>query len=690
MLSPIKKQPSGESGTNLDINIESLPSLSMSTVDKTFTPISLGSAGLSNSSSSSPNLGTNSNNSQRLTSVAGSTIYNQNQDISTKPTAFLNKSPQNTPAPNLQNLYSSSGTRGTLTPIGFNSAQSSFSAPGAVTGAGIGSSTPEKGTLTPIRALNNTPRSSPSSSPAITTMATTMAMLPNLPNLQSPVLQNPSQQSSQIQTEDLQLRRTKASPMQASLAQASPVSTSPAQLGSPQASLAQASSVSPVLTSPKRMGMLEIPTQTQSPVQSQVQASTQMPQLASTNSLSTLPLDKLSKTPRISSINTLQALQGVDEKNLLQRLENPKFSGSQTPATSMPILNLKTPQNLSPIRGPISFSTFENKATEECADCNNCNNVAAEEVQQFVQAAVEDTISSAVTGIVESQVNKEHEFLELLKERGYKVSNILIGNDGKYKNIIATNIRGDPILIEMDHQIDKTTSYGKRDLLIEKSNVTVVPQRIKVGTLACLDANVCKAAFVCNDSICLVKKQEFGNGKKIINEETAIMQLSSQETGGRKEGSVAFPTVSASTILNTNNEEIDISSRVSKDATKLVNYAIGDLYNLEKEYKEQLDKFRNKIGSTHILLEKILNTYNEEIEKLEFSYDKILSNDTDSESKKSYYEALAKKKSIRIRLINALYNMLNTMSIIKEIGADIDNNINPILNEFMTDLSKSE
>ena len=638
MLSPIKKQPSGESGTNLDINIESLPSLSMSTVDKTFTPISLGSAGLSNSSSSSLNLGTNSNNSQRLTSVAGSTIYNQNQDISTKPTTFLNKSPQNTPAPNLQNLYSSSGTRGTLTPIGFNSIQSSFSVPGVATGANTGSSTgsstPEKGTLTPIRALNNTPRSSPSS-PAMTTMATTatMTMLPNLPNLQSPVVQNPSQQSSQVQTEDLQLRRTKASPMQAT--PVSPMLTSPAQ-----ASLAQANPVSPVLTSPKRIGMLEIPTQTQSPVQSQVQASTQMPQLASTNSLSTLPLDKLSKTPRISSINTLQALQGVDEKNLLQRLENPKFSGSQTPATSMPILNLKTPQNLSPIRGPISFSTFENKATEECSDCNNCNNVVAEEAQQFVQAAVEDTISSAVTGIVESQVNKEHEFLELLKERGYKVSNILIGNDGKYKNIIATNIRGDPILIEMDHQIDKTTSYGKRDLLIEKSNVTVVPQRIKVGTLACLDANVCKAAFVCNDSICLVKKQEFGNGKKIINEETAIMQLSSQETGGRKEGSVAFPTVSASTILNTNNEEIDISSRVSKDATKLVNYAIGDLYNLEKEYKEQLDKFRNKIGSTHILLEKILNTYNEEIEKLEFSYDKILSNDTDSEVESSdiYWE----------------------------------------------------
>lgn len=661
MLSPIKKQPSGESGTNLDINIESLPSLSMSTVDKTFTPISLGSAGLSNSSSSSLNLGTNSNNSQRLTSVAGSTIYNQNQDISTKPTAFLNKSPQNTPAPNLQNLYSSSGTRGTLTPIGFNSAQSSFSVSGAVTGTG----TPEKGTLTPIRALNNTPRSSLSSSPMIAGMSTM------LPNLQSPLLQDQSQnqQVSQVQTEDLQFRRAK---------------NSLAQAGSPQSSSPQAS---PVLTNPKRMGMLEIPTQGQSQLQNQVQ--TQVPQLASASNVSALPLDKLSKTPRISSINTLQALQGVDEKNLLQRLENPKFSGSQTPATSMPILNLKTPQNLSPIRGPISFSTFENKAAEECTDCNNCNNVV-EEAKQFVQAAAEDVISSAVTEIVESQVNKEQEFLELLKERGYKVSNILIGNDGKYKNIIATNIRGDPILIEMDHQIDKTTSYGKRDLLVEKSNVTVVPQRIKVGTLACLDSNVCKAAFVCNDSICLVKKQEFGNGKKIINEETAIMQLSSQETGGRKEGSVAFPTVSASTILNTNNEEIDISSRVSKDATKLVNYAIGDLYNLEKEYKEQLDKFRNKIGSTHILLEKILNTYNEEIAKLEYSYDKILSADTDSESKKSYYEALAKKKSIRIRLINALYNMLNTMSIIKEIGADIDNNINPILNEFMTDLSKSE
>ena len=52
------------------------------------------------------------------------------------------------------------------------------------------------------------------------------------------------------------------------------------------------------------------------------------------------------------------------------------------------------------------------------------------------------------------------------------------------------------------------------------------------------------------------------------------------------------------------------------------------------------------------------------------------------------YENLIKKKSIRIRLINSLYSVLNTITIVSTIGKEMNNVIDPILNEFMTDMRK--
>lgn len=379
--------------------------------------------------------------------------------------------------------------------------------------------------------------------------------------------------------------------------------------------------------------------------------------------------EQMGKTPRM-------------QLPVIGQLNKSIFSGIQTPSTNFSMLNTKTPQNMSPINEPISFSTLQEKLVENVQEQEECNNDVCQPTSEQVT-----TISCP-----DSQ-SEEKEFLSLLKEKGYKISNVLIDN-GKLKNVIATNIRGDIVLIEVDEEIKKTQNYEEKDLLMQKNNdLLVVPQKTKVGTLACLDPNLCRAAFVCNDSICLVKKQELNGKGTTFSEENAIIQLSSQNLGGKKgNGSIAYPSLLSSTIINPKNDELDISSMISKSSENLMNFAVTDLSKNLEDYRDTLKSFKRKIKSVEIIFSK-LEEYNEDIRILEENYEKLLTSEDSEEVRKLrnvYQNNLIKKKSIRIRLINSLYIILNTSGLIDTIGKDIDEVVNPVLNEFMSSIHNVE
>ncbi|AYV85909.1 MAG: hypothetical protein Solivirus1_66 [Solivirus sp.] len=374
----------------------------------------------------------------------------------------------------------------------------------------------------------------------------------------------------------------------------------------------------------------------------------------------------------------LNSIQQLDGRNFVPEMSKPQDSPQFIDTNTQLLLASESPSYAEKQRP--QFATAATEVITKPLSFKTNEEALQERPQLVVQPVVQEA-----TELTETLL------LQKLEEKGFHVFSTLV-EGGKFKHFVAKDTRGDIVVIIADQEIEKQTDYSSSDLLVSKMNIPLVPTRLKQGSLTCAsEGESCKTAFICNDALCILSLTDQKRG--FMNEEALVFQNSDNKLFGSKKGngSVAFPAISLSTILNINNTKDNLESLIQHYSENLVEFAERDLMKEWEDFVANIENFYLEVTTIKMIMDKFTE-FNLDVEGLERNYEELLPIETD-ESRGligTVSKNLAEKKVLRVKMLNALYNSFAYSNIIKTFTNDVTKSINSVLNDYMRAIGKIE
>jgi len=192
---------------------------------------------------------------------------------------------------------------------------------------------------------------------------------------------------------------------------------------------------------------------------------------------------------------------------------------------------------------------------------------------------------------------------EMLKNRGYNVmSRVLIRNqDSKNNNlraqfIEALNDLGQKVLIDLD--LEGIIAANNADLIVTPDGIAeTIPHSFKTGVFECAGLDVTGVAFVCDDEICVLLRDEDGVGPHEINfRPDKFSQVPDQKTN-TLDDYVVYPIVKLSDIK----ENPKLTSETIDEVTRRLQNTIYE--NCKTGTKHTLSAIKKLEDSLHEFIE---------------------------------------------------------------------------------------
>ena len=284
-----------------------------------------------------------------------------------------------------------------------------------------------------------------------------------------------------------------------------------------------------------------------------------------------------------------------------------------------------------------------------------------------------------------------NELVEQLLSHGYTIEYRLY--EGQVTtHLLAKSRAGDLLLIKLDMSKYKGQfpKLPESDILMErKSAVILVPQQTKLGILECIKHDVCGAAFVCNNSICLTEVGKRGEkGKPTSFTEENFVFKSSPNLSGGKIGRqlVAYPIVPLSKILENPNQ---IEDQISENAKRISDTAFDKLDQAQAELNKAIARLTTYSQNIDQLNKDAKRDLDTEIEEWTRKYKRLQGISPErlpDDSQADYYmilRTLAEKKKAREKYLNGISNAYGITSTIQSIADELKNSVDPVYNMYM-------
>jgi len=283
--------------------------------------------------------------------------------------------------------------------------------------------------------------------------------------------------------------------------------------------------------------------------------------------------------------------------------------------------------------------------------------------------------------------SRTDEVMEKLLNHGYVIEHRLY--EGQFiSQLVAKTRAGDMVLIKVD-SAQYRASFPKipaSDILLErKSAVTLVPQETKWGILQCLNNNVCGAAFICSNSLCVTEKKV---GKEVSFTEENFVFRSSPNLSGGKIGRhlVAYPIIPLTKILEA---PLAMEDQIASQTKLICELGFDRLDEHQKKLKEAIDHFQTQANNLGLLNQEAKTRLCSDIDQCAKLYEKIREVNPESlpeDLKTDYYmiiRILTEKKAAREKYLNGMANAYAITNMIKSLSDEFKGMVDPVLNTYM-------
>lgn len=293
-----------------------------------------------------------------------------------------------------------------------------------------------------------------------------------------------------------------------------------------------------------------------------------------------------------------------------------------------------------------------------------------------------------------SQQIQTDEVIENLLRYGYVVENRVY--DGAFPSYFIARTRlGDRVFIRIDDNNYRTSFprrmvSGNSDIQMEKrSSLVLVPQETKMGVLQCLDHDICAAAFVCNNSICITQRQgpeQIGKAPQ-FTEENFILRNGGHSFIGGKIGTsiVAYPIVMLSDVLK---YPVKTEERVSSASNEIAKVAFARLRSYHEDLSDAIKRLHSQSENLMKFTDEAENNLSNDIHKLSEAYEKIKEispgnlSDQDQVTYYAIQRGLINKKELQDRVINSIASAYKASGMVRSISEELRNNVDPVLNSY--------
>lgn len=303
------------------------------------------------------------------------------------------------------------------------------------------------------------------------------------------------------------------------------------------------------------------------------------------------------------------------------------------------------------------------------------------------------TNSSPVFTTQHPPENRMDEIMEKLLRHGYLIDRrVYVGTVPNY--FMAKTRLGDPVFIRINDPQYRATfpvfpNINPNDVQMEKkTSVILVPQDVKMGILQCLNYDICGAAFICNDSICITERKTGTTPKNTtFVDENFVLRSGNIPFNGARVGRslVAYPIVNLSEILS---DPRASEERISLASQEIIKNAFDRLESYNQDFIDSIIILQNQSNNLTQLVREVEQNMDRDIQQLEKAYNKIKDISPDhlsDEDQATYYtiqRELRNLKELQIKFINAIANSMNTSGMIRMISSELRSYIDPILNQY--------
>lgn len=252
---------------------------------------------------------------------------------------------------------------------------------------------------------------------------------------------------------------------------------------------------------------------------------------------------------------------------------------------------------------------------------------------------------------------------ELMLHNYTPLEKIIIRDKGqmeKARYFKAFNKLGQTVFVDLDN--DGIVHVNPKDLTVTPSNKSnMIPYSSKLGTMKCLDLDICGVAFECYNGICTLHRDQ--RSTTPIENTFVIIEGHISNNMTVNSDPIAFPIIRLSEIKNNPRLVLKTVNRATK---KLRNLAHDNCHDeLKKTFKiiTELNKQYTKFNE---LQEKLFKNISSSIEILEHKITEIDDIEQLDEEDKKTYELL--QYNIRLRndkivdLLNICKDVCNTMT----------------------------
>lgn len=309
------------------------------------------------------------------------------------------------------------------------------------------------------------------------------------------------------------------------------------------------------------------------------------------------------------------------------------------------------------------------------------------QVSQPVNSGVLNSIIQTTippTFVSESD-NTNDSTMEQLLQKGYVIENrVYEGSSLSY--FIAKTRLGDHVFIRIDNsQYSSTFPISNTDIQMEnRSSVVVVPQETKMGILQCLEYDICGAAFICNNSVCVSQRKSLdptGN----FSEQNFIFKNGNPSFVGAKFNNsiVAYPVVPLSEILK---DPIKSEERIAGASNAIAKVAFIRLRSYNQDLNDAIKKLIEQSSGLDKTIDESEKRMSDDIKKLSDAYESIKDihpntlSDIDQSSYYAIQRTLADLKDLRTQFLNSFANAYKVSGMCRSVTEELRNNIEPVLN----------
>lgn len=283
---------------------------------------------------------------------------------------------------------------------------------------------------------------------------------------------------------------------------------------------------------------------------------------------------------------------------------------------------------------------------------------------------------------------RNDEMMEKLLRNGYLIEYRLY-EGSSITHLVAKTRAGDNVILKIDNSQYRNgfPKMPSNDIQLErKSAVVLVPQETKLGILECLNYDICGAAFICNNSICITEKKG-ERSEQSFTEENFVFRTQPSISGGKiGRNLVAYPILMLSKVLE---NPLQAEDQIAEQSKMISDLAFDRLDTYQKDLQNAISLLEKRSKNLETLNSMVRTDLDKEIEKLNEMYQKIrgVAPDTLPEDLQTDYylklRTLAEKKKLREKYLNGIASSYSITDTVQAIADDLLGYVDPLYQLYM-------